>query len=77
MCSKRDTILFLAGALGFYTLTHLALMYSRLLPFRIYGIPVTVGLNNFSVLFGAIGTMALLWWANNLAKQKSSFWKWW
>jgi hypothetical protein len=77
MCSKRDAIIFLAGALAFHTLTHLALMYSRLLPFKMYGIPVTVGLNNFAVLFGTIGTIALLWWADKLSKEKSSFFKWW
>jgi len=75
--SKRDIIIFLAGAQAFHTLTHIALMFSRLLPFKMYGIAFTVGLNNFAVIFNAISTISLLWWADKLSNEKRPFWKWW
>jgi len=73
MCSKRDFIIFSAGALALYGSFNLLFKYSGLSPVKMYGYLV----NNTAILISLPGCIALLWWADKLSKEKSSFFKWW
>lgn len=63
MFSKKEWIIFAAGAAAFHTLSHIAIAYTSLLPLRIFGIEWTSMLNLFAIAINAILTGALLYWA--------------
>ncbi|MFZ5953851.1 MAG: hypothetical protein ACOYT8_01985 [Candidatus Dependentiae bacterium] len=67
MWSKRDTLIFLAGAFAFHTLSHFLLNFSGMLPFTIFGITLTSQLNWFAIIASGLITVWLLGWA---AKEK-------
>lgn len=68
MCSKRDVIVFLAGASAFHTLSHIFIAYLGILPLTFLSIEWTQQLNIFAIVLNALITLALLWWAKNLKK---------
>lgn len=64
MCfTKKEWIVFFAGAEAFHTLSHL-LLYISAVPFYFYGIIVTPQLNLWAFVINAIITLWLIWWAN-------------
>lgn len=70
MCSKRDIIIFLAGAQTFHAISHLALMFSNNLPITMLGITITPELNTAAIIFNVVTAAALLWWADRLSADK-------
>jgi hypothetical protein len=77
MCSKRDAIIFLAGAQTFHTISHIFLMFSNTLPISAFGITITPEINYAATIFNAVTAAALVWWAMRIPKEAKSFWKWW
>jgi hypothetical protein len=73
MCFKRDVILFLAGALALHSAFNILFKYSGVSPVKMYGNLVNIP----ALLISGMGCIALLWWADKLSKEKTSFWKWW
>ncbi len=74
MCSKRDTIIFLAGAEAFHTLAQIMFMFSGMLPITIFSIEVTPAYLTGCIIFNGLVTIALLWWACRLSADKGGFW---
>lgn len=68
MCSKRDVVIFVAGAEAFHTLSHLVLNFSNTLPINAFGMTWTQHLNLYAIAINIIITVALLWWASKLKK---------
>lgn len=66
MCSKRDTIIFLAGVEAFHTISHIAIGLTHILPIEICKITVTYQLNLMSIIINGLITAGLLWWASRL-----------
>jgi len=60
--SKRDLLLFLAGAEAFHTLVHVLLYFSGLLPIKLI-IEWTSQLNLYAIIINALITIGLLWLA--------------
>lgn len=73
MCLKRDTTLFAAGALALHCAINLLFKYSGVSPVKMYGYLI----NSQALFISATSCVALLWWADKLSKEKTSFWKWW
>lgn len=63
MASKRDVIIFFAGAQCFHTLSH-GLMYWINKPIDVGFMIVTPGLNFWSMVFNGLIAVWLLWWAS-------------
>lgn len=68
MCTKRDVIIFSAGAMAFHTLSHIAFAFFFTLPLQFSFITLTPTLNFWAIITSAIMTGALLWWAAQLKK---------
>ncbi len=66
MCSKRDIVLFLAGAQTFHTLSHLIMSFTHTLPIHVFSFVFTPRLNIVAIIFNGILTGVLLWWAYTL-----------
>lgn len=66
MCSKRDVVLFFAGAEAFHTLSHIVLKFMDVLPIQFLSINFTQQLNMVAIIINAIITAGLLWWASKL-----------
>lgn len=66
MCSKRDTVIFLAGAETFHTLTHVIINFTHTLPIKVFSITWTSQLNLMAIGINAVITVGLLWWASKL-----------
>lgn len=66
MCSKRDMVIFAAGALALHTISHLTLQFSHILPLKMFGFTLTSDLNMYAIGGSAVITIALLWWASKL-----------
>lgn len=73
MFSKRDFMLFLAGALALHGVFNLLFQYSGVSPLKMYRYLV----NTPAIIVSLTSCIALLWSADKLSKEKSSFWKWW
>jgi hypothetical protein len=73
MYSKRDFMIFVAGALALHGFVNLLFKYSGLSPVKMYGYLV----NPTAILISVTGCIVLLWWADKLGKPQASFWKWW
>lgn len=63
MWTKKDVIIFFAGAMAFHTLSHIMLHFATILPLTFWGIVLTSGLNMYAIVISALITIALLWWA--------------
>jgi len=66
MCSKRDIIIFLAGAQAFHLLSHVLFMVSGILPIKIFGFTLTRENNTIITVINIIITVGLIWWASIL-----------
>jgi hypothetical protein len=66
MYSLREIIIFFAGVQAFHTFTHLAFMFSGILPITIWGIHFTPLLNIAALIINGLSTVALMWWAAQL-----------
>ena len=66
MCSKRDTIFFLAGAEAFHTLSHVIIAFTGTLPIKVFSIIWTQQLNFLGIVINGLVTCGLLWWASRL-----------
>lgn len=64
MWTKKEALLFLAGAEAFHTVSHIFLSGSHLLPFTAYGITVTQTFNAVAIAINALITGILLVWAH-------------
>lgn len=74
MCSKRDAIIFLAGAQTFHTLSLIILTYSDALPITVLGLTLTAQMSNVVIIVNAVITAALIWWAMQIPHDKKSWW---
>lgn len=63
MYTKREWIIFFAGAEVFHTLTHLFFFFSGSLPLRFFDIIFTQSLNTGAIIINAIAAIGLLYWA--------------
>lgn len=66
MFSKKQWVIFAAGAAAFHTLSHLVIQYSDTLPIQIYSFELTSQLNMMIILINAVITAGLLWWVSKL-----------
>lgn len=66
MWTKKDIIIFLAGAEAFHTLSHIVINFSGLLPITLFSITWTQSLNMLGIVINALITVGLLWWASKL-----------
>jgi len=66
VCSKRDVVVFLAGAEAFHTLSHMVIQFTSMLPVTVWGIHWTPQLNLFGIVINGVITLGLLWWASKL-----------
>jgi hypothetical protein len=64
MWTKREILLFFAGAEAFHTLSHLMLPMMVHFPVYILGIEYTSLLNILTILINLAITIALIWWAD-------------
>ena len=72
MCTKKEVLIFLAGAEAFHTLGHIVLSTSGLLPLHIAWLPwtFTPQLNIAAIAVNALITISLLYWASTLKTKK-------
>ncbi len=70
--TKREMILFLAGAEAFHTLSHVMLAAPGILPFRYGKLTITSQLNLAAILFNAGATAGLLFWAASTERKLCS-----
>ena len=70
MCTKKEVIIFFAGAEAFHTFGHLMLEISGLLPLHPSWLPfaLTPQLNAFAIAVNALITIGLLYWASKVRK---------
>ena len=73
MYSQRDFMIFVAGGLALHGFVSLLFKYSGVSPIKMYGYII----NNTTLLFSVVTCILLLWRADKLSKEKTSFWKWW
>lgn len=66
-CSKKNVLIFLAGAEAFHTLTHIYLYMSGMLPLQFSWVTLTSQLNVWMIVVNALITFGLLWWARCLS----------
>jgi hypothetical protein len=74
MCTLRDTVVFVAGAEFFHTLSHVVLHYIMVFPmtFTMHAkvFELTSSLNNLAIAVNALITIVLLLWAMRLTKKQ-------
>lgn len=63
MFSKREMIIFFAGAQTFHTISHIIMGYANVLPIQMFSINWTAQLNMYAIIINAVIMGALLWWA--------------
>ena len=68
MWSKKNVVIFCAGAQAFHTLSHIVIKYAGMLPVKIFSIALTQQLNMWAIVINAVITLVLLWWAAQLKK---------
>jgi hypothetical protein len=68
MFSKREIIIFFAGAQVFHTLSHIAMYFFITFPMQLSFMTITLLFNFWAIMFNAITAGALLWWASTLKK---------
>lgn len=65
MWTKKEWIIFLAGAATLHTLTHISLQFTTILPINYFGIELTPQLNIYVSVISVIITAGLFWWAQS------------
>ena len=71
MFTKKNIVMFFAGAMAFHTLSHLMLYFTYLLPMRLCpccSFVFTAEMNFWAVVISAAITIGLLGWASQLKK---------
>lgn len=63
--TKKDVIVFFAGAEAFHTLMHIFLPRFIQLPMQFGNMMYTQQWNIAAIFFNAVITIGLLWWASN------------
>lgn len=66
MCTKRDCLIFFAGAAAMHTISHIWLAYSNMLPITVWGMSITSQFNTTVIIVSTLITAVLLWWASKL-----------
>jgi len=66
MCTKRDTLVFLAGAQAFHTISHVILNFTDTLPITVFSITWTQQLNVLAIAINGLATVGLFWWISRL-----------
>lgn len=66
MWSKKDVLIFFAGALACHTLSHLTIQFTQLLPIQLLGFTLTYNFNIIVIIVSLILTLALIWWASRV-----------
>jgi hypothetical protein len=69
MCTLRDTVIFIAGAEFFHTISHIVIKYFVALPLQINTMVMTTHMNNWAIIVNGIITILLLWWAARLKRK--------
>lgn len=69
MWSKKELIIFFAGAQAFHTLLHILMFFSNMLPIKFFSINLTKQLNFYSIIFNLIITVLLILWASRVESQ--------
>lgn len=69
MCTLRDTVIFIAGAEFFHTVSHIVIKYFVTLPLQINTMIMTTHMNNWAIIINGIITILLLWWAARLKRK--------
>ena len=67
--TKKEWIIFFAGAEAMHTVSHALLYFSGGLPMTFYSWVITAQLNAWAVIINAFITIGLLWWAQAIAKK--------
>ncbi|MFA6066487.1 MAG: hypothetical protein WC707_04895 [Candidatus Babeliaceae bacterium] len=69
MFSKKNIIMFFAGAEAFHTLAHIVVSRAGMLPIKFFSILWTQNMNlTWGILFNGVITIGLLYWASQLKK---------
>ena len=63
MWSKKEILIFLAGAQTFHTLSHIIIALTDTLPIKFWSITWTQQLNLIAITMNFIVMLGLLWWA--------------
>lgn len=63
MWSKRDILMFLAGAQVFHTFSHIVIAFTHTLPINIFGWHYTQQTNLYMTIINFVVAAGLLWWA--------------
>lgn len=70
MCSKREVLIFLAGASTFHTISHIVLNFAGILPLKFdfmgHVLNITQQFNIYAIIANIIITLALFWWISRL-----------
>jgi hypothetical protein len=66
MWTKKELIIFFAGAETFHTLSHILLYWS--VPFTFWGITISPALNMWAIIINAAVTIWLFMWLKQLQK---------
>lgn len=63
MWTKREHLIFWAGATAFHAFSHLTIQFAHVLPMRFWGINLTPQFNMYVTIILVLITVGLLWWA--------------
>lgn len=66
MWSKKEIVIFCAGAQAFHTLSHIIISMTGTLPIHVFGMIVTQQFNLYAIIINAVVTVGLLWWSSKL-----------
>ncbi len=66
MCTKRDALVFLAGAQVFHTISHVIINFTDTLPIKVFSITWTQQLNVLAIAINGLVTVGLFWWISRL-----------
>lgn len=72
MFTKRDILIFLAGAEAFHTFSHIIIAYHRMLPMKLLKyvyINWTAQFGPWLIMVNLLITVLLLWWASHTNKR--------
>lgn len=67
-CSKRDIVIFAAGAEAFHTLSHILISFSNTLPLHFFSYTFTGHMNIAAIILNGLITVGLVYWAHCLKK---------
>ena len=68
MCTKKQALIFLAGAETFHTFVHVCIAFMGQFPYQMPWMTLTQTLNVWAIAVNAAITIGLLYWASKLKK---------